>query len=237
MFKKSLILCVVFFCVGLNLYLYYYQLRPCEKNLESCKGELGTCKNDLDECLKHKPDLKKLKINAQGGISGRKIQLIIRDSKSKGNLAKTNVEELIDNEKCEMIFGGSASSVAIAGGKAAKSREKLYFGTLTYSNATTGKKEHNEYMFRECYNVWMGANVLSNYLKENFFDRKYFYITADYTWGKTTERSIREFSNTLQTTRHKGILTPFPTATEENFKKALEKAEEESAEVLPPHRN
>ena len=60
MFKKSLILCVVFFCVGLNLYLYYYQLRPCEKNLESCKGELGTCKNDLDECLKHKPDLKKL---------------------------------------------------------------------------------------------------------------------------------------------------------------------------------
>ena len=60
MFKKSLILCVVFFCVGLNLYLYYYQRRPCEKNLESCKGELGTCKNDLDECLKHKPDLKKL---------------------------------------------------------------------------------------------------------------------------------------------------------------------------------
>jgi len=274
MFKKSLILCVVFFCVGLNLYLYYYQLRPCEKNLESYKGELGTCKNDLDECLKHKPDLKKLtnfypnielqgdvmriglnypetgpysvqglaqlraarmavdEINAQGGISGRKIELVIRDSKSKGNLAKTNVEELIDNEKCEMIFGGSASSVAIAGGKAAKSRGKLYFGTLTYSNETTGKEKHHEYMFRECYNAWMGANVLSNYLKENFFDRTYFYITADYTWGKTTEQSIREFSNTLKTTRHKGILTPFPTATEEDFKKALEKAEEENAEVL-----
>ena len=131
-----------------------------------------------------------------------------------------------------MIFGGSASSVAIAGGKAAKSRGKLYFGTLTYSNETTGKEKHHEYMFRECYNAWMGANVLSNYLKENFSDRRYFYITADYTWGKTTEQSIREFSNTLKTTRHKGILTPFPTATEENFKKALEKAEEESAEVL-----
>jgi ABC-type branched-subunit amino acid transport system substrate-binding protein len=170
-------------------------------------------------------------LNKAGGILGRNIQLVIRDSQSKADVAKKNVEELIDNEGCEMIFGGSASSVAIAGGKAAKSRGKIYFGTLTYSNATTGKDGH-KYMFRECYNAWMGAKVLSEYLKENFSGKRYFYVTADYTWGWTTEKSIRKFSRSLDSKRHKRVLTPFPGATDEDFKKALTKAASSRAEVL-----
>ena len=170
-------------------------------------------------------------INQSGGILGRKIQLVIRDSKSKADVAKRNVEELIDQEGAEMIFGGSASSVAIAGGKAAKSRGKIYFGTLTYSNATTGTEAH-KYMFRECYNAWMGAKVLSEYLKEHYSGKRYFYVTADYTWGWTTEASIRKFSRSLDKKRHKRMLTPFPGATEEDFRRALDKAQSSRAEVL-----
>jgi ABC-type branched-subunit amino acid transport system substrate-binding protein len=170
-------------------------------------------------------------INAAGGILGRKITLVQRDSKSKSDLAKTNVEDLIDNEGSEMIFGGSASSVAITGGKTAKSRGKLYFGTLTYSNATTGKEGHR-YIFRECYNAWMGAKVLSEYLKENYSGKRYFYITADYTWGWTTEESIRKFSRSLDSKRHKKVLTPFPGATRQDFENALKKAQSSRAEVL-----
>ena len=61
-------------------------------------------------------------INQSGGILGRNVELVIRDTQSKANLSKRNVVDLIDNQGCEMIFGGSASSVAIPGGKAAKSR-------------------------------------------------------------------------------------------------------------------
>ena len=170
-------------------------------------------------------------INQIGGILGRKIELVVRNSQSKAPLSKKNVEELIDNEGVEMVLGGSSSAVAIAGGKAAKSRGKLYFGTLTYSNATTGVKGH-KYIFRECYNAWMGAKVLSEYLKEHFSGKRYFYVTADYTWGWTTEASIRKFSRTLDKKRHKRVLTPFPGATRENFKKALTKAASSRAEVL-----
>jgi len=170
-------------------------------------------------------------INQAGGILGRNIELVVRDSKSKPDLAKKNVEDLIDNEGVEMIFGGSSSAVAIAGGKAAKSRGKLYFGTLTYSNATTGVQGH-KYIFRECYNAWMGAKVLSEYLKEHFSGKRYFYVTADYTWGWTTEASLRKFSRTLDRKRHKRVLTPFPGATRQNFKKALTKAASSRAEVL-----
>ena len=170
-------------------------------------------------------------INESGGILGRKVELVIRDSKSQAGLAKKNVEDLIDKEGCVMIFGGSSSSVAIAGGKAAKSREKIYFGTLTYSNATTGVQAH-KYMFRECYNAWMGAKVLSEYLKEHFSGKRYFYVVADYTWGWTTEASIRKFSRTLDKKRHKRMLTPFPGAKSQDFEKALIKARSSRAEVL-----
>lgn len=170
-------------------------------------------------------------INAAGGILGRNIRLVVRDSQSKADIAKKNVGELIDEEKCEMIFGGSASSVAIAGGKAAKARKKLYFGTLTYSNATTGEEGHR-YMFRECYNAWMGAKVLSDYLRKHYSGKKYFYIVADYTWGWTTEESIRAFSLTKSRKRHKRVLTPFPGATDEDFKQALAKAENSKSDVL-----
>jgi len=170
-------------------------------------------------------------INAAGGISGRRVELIIRNSKSKPDVTKRNVEELIVKEHCEMIFGGSASSVAIAGGKAAKSRKKLYFGTLTYSNTVTGEEGH-KYIFRECYNAWMGAKVLSDYLRANYSGKKYFYVVADYTWGWTTEDSIRTFSLTLARKRHKRVSVPFPGSTDEDFKKALNKAENSKSDVL-----
>jgi ABC-type branched-subunit amino acid transport system substrate-binding protein len=170
-------------------------------------------------------------INTTGGVLGRTIVLVTRDSKSKADLAKQNVEDLVDQEGVQMIFGGSASSVAIAGGKAAKSRGKLYFGTLTYSNATTGVEAH-KFIFRECYNAWMGAKVLSEYLKEHYSGKRYFYITADYTWGWTTEQSIRKFSRSLDKKRHKRVLTPFPGAADSDFREALTKASTSRAEVL-----
>ncbi len=170
-------------------------------------------------------------INNAGGILGKTVELAIRDSQSKPYITQRNVEELIDKEGCEMIFGGSASSVAIAGGKAARSREKLYFGTLTYSNATTGSEGH-KYMFRECYNAWMGAKVLGKYLRETFIGKKYFFVTADYTWGWTTEESIRQFSNTDDRRTHRRAYTPFPGATEADFSNALQKAAASRADVL-----
>jgi ABC-type branched-subunit amino acid transport system substrate-binding protein len=170
-------------------------------------------------------------INAAGGIMGNKIEIVWRDSKSKTDVTKKNVTELIDQEGVKMVFGGSSSGVAIAAGKVCKEKGTIFFGTLTYSTATTGKDGH-KYMFRECYDAWMGAKAIASYLKENFGGKKYFYITADYTWGWTTEASVRKFSGTENKKKHKGVLTPFPGATEKNFKKALSFAKMVKPDVL-----
>jgi ABC-type branched-subunit amino acid transport system substrate-binding protein len=171
-------------------------------------------------------------INKQGGILGRTVELVMKDTESKPDVSTKNVLEMIDKDKCEMIFGGASSAVAIAGGKAAKSRGKLYFGTLTYSNTTTEEEGH-KYMFRECYNAWMGAKALGKYLVDSHLQGvKYFYITANYTWGKTTEESIRTFSLTTDTRRHKRRYVPFPGATYKDLSQALEWAGAVKPDVL-----
>jgi ABC-type branched-subunit amino acid transport system substrate-binding protein len=172
-------------------------------------------------------------INAHGGILGRQVRLIMRDSKSNANVTTKNVTEMIEKEGVEMVFGGSASSVAIAAGKVCQNKGVPFFGTLTYSTATTGNEAHR-YVFRECYNAWMGAKALASYLKANYPSDKnrYFYITADYTWGHTTEASIRKFSGTEDQQLHKGIMTPFPGARYNDFWDAIQAAKDYKPGVL-----
>lgn len=167
-------------------------------------------------------------INASGGIMGKPVEIVWRDSQSKPDVSKTNATDLIDNEGCKMLFGGSSSGVAIAVGELCQQKGVPFFGTLTYSTATTGVKGHR-YMFRECYDAYMAASVLADYLNKNFAGKKYMYITADYTWGWTTESSLRTSTNTTDESTHKGVKTPLGT---QDFNKQLALAKMVKPDVL-----
>ena len=169
-------------------------------------------------------------INAKGGVLGRPLRLSSRNSASRPEKAVANVDKLAD-EGAVMLFGGASSAVAIAAGKRAKERGLLYFGTLTYSNDTTGKDGHR-YMFRECNNAWMSAKVLGEYLNQNLPNKRYFYITSDYTWGHTSESSLRQATGTQDSTLHPGLKTAFPGARLSDYRDALTQAAASDAEVL-----
>ena len=87
-------------------------------------------------------------------------------------------------------------------------------------------------MFRECNNAWMSARVLGQYLNENMPGKTYFYITSDYTWGHTSESSLRQATGTVDTSKHQGVRTAFPGARLSDYRAALEKAANSGAEVL-----
>ncbi|GAA5315339.1 MAG: ABC transporter substrate-binding protein [Candidatus Pelagadaptatus aseana] len=170
-------------------------------------------------------------INAQGGILGRPINLVTKNSASQVDRAINNVRSLATRDKVKMVFGGSSSAVAIAAGKEAKRHNLIYFGTLTYSNATTGSEGHR-HMFRESYNAWMAAKVLSKYLNDNHRNDRFFYITADYTWGWSTESSMRKFTNTQNPKIHPGVKTKFPRPPARTLRESLVAAEQSGADVL-----
>ena len=169
-------------------------------------------------------------LNAKGGVLGRPLRLISRDTASRPQKAVNNVDRLVD-DGAAMLFGGASSAVAIAASQRAKERGVLYFGTLTYSNDTTGKNGHR-YMFRESNNAWMSARVLGQYLAKTLPNKRYFYVTADYTWGHTSESSLRQTTQSTDTAKHPGLKVPFPGARLADYRDALTKAASSDAEVL-----
>src|SRR6185369_10977260 len=183
-------------------------------------------KQGLDQ--RRAADLAVEEINAAGGILGKKVQLVYRDTRSNAKVARGNAVDLFDKEGVPMIFGGSSSAVAIATGEVALQKNRLFFGTLTYSTETTGEYGHR-HIFRESYDAYAAGKVLSEQLKKNFAGQKYFYITANYTWGWTTESVLRGFTNTKDTAAHPEVLTELGA---KDFREALKEAKESKATVL-----
>jgi ABC-type branched-subunit amino acid transport system substrate-binding protein len=167
-------------------------------------------------------------INAAGGILRHQIEIVIRDSASSVIKTEQNVKELIENDGVRMIFGGASSDVAIKAADLSQQYLIPFFGTLTYSTATTGVDAHRV-SFRECYDAWMSAKVMSSYLNQHFNSMKYYYITANYTWGWTTEESLRKLTGTDDEKHHLGVRTPMGN---QNFIDELKLVREIKPDVL-----
>ena len=54
------------------------------------------------------------KINAQGGVLGRKLEMIVYDDGSEPEKATTFVKRLIENDKVDLIIGGSGTPTSMA---------------------------------------------------------------------------------------------------------------------------
>jgi branched-chain amino acid transport system substrate-binding protein len=167
-------------------------------------------------------------INATGGIMGKKINLVFRDSKSNPRIAKENAIELFDKENAQMIFGGVSSDVALVTGKVAKIREKIYFATSSFSPDLTAEEGH-KYIFRECSDSRMAAKLLSGIFRENFINKYFFYVTVDDNWGSATEELFRKYTNTADKYQHRSFLTKLGA---DDFKDVFSLTQELEPEVL-----
>jgi branched-chain amino acid transport system substrate-binding protein len=172
--------------------------------------------------------LAKEEIDAAGGILGKKIRFLIADSKSDAKVSVENAKKFVE-QGVDMITGGSSSGVAVAVSAFCQEQKKLFMATLTYSNDTTGKDGHR-HTFRETYNAWMSASALGRYLKKRFPNKKYFYVTSDYTWGWTTRDSMKRFTGS-EAASDVLIKLGTPLGAPE-YANAIQKALDEKADVL-----
>ncbi len=140
-------------------------------------------------------------LNSQGGVLGKQISYMVRDTKTNAKIARKNALELITDHNVVMMTGGSSSAVAIAQSDVCQEHGVVFMAALTHSNATTGhmhrgkwstfQKAHR-HTFRWYFNAWMTSEALNPYLIQKFNKTAtYFYITSDYTWGHTLEESMR----------------------------------------------
>jgi branched-chain amino acid transport system substrate-binding protein len=99
-------------------------------------------------------------INANGGINGDKLKLIIEDEQGKKEEAINVFRKLIFQDRVLMIFGPTLSNSAFAADPIANQAKVVVFGT---SNTATGLTDRMPFVFR---NSVMEADVLPVTIKE-----------------------------------------------------------------------
>ncbi|MBN1518437.1 ABC transporter substrate-binding protein [Candidatus Sumerlaeota bacterium] len=171
------------------------------------------------------------KINREGGILGHPVEIVYRDVRNRPDVAAKAAMELIEKYHAKMIMGASSSGIASEIVKVCAAHKTLYLPDHSSSSHITCEAA-SPWMFRSCFNAWMGAKALGAWIKKNYPEGRVVYITADYSWGWSVESSIRRFSDTQDEGRHKTVLIPHPASGDAEIRSALELAERVRADVL-----
>jgi branched-chain amino acid transport system substrate-binding protein len=132
-------------------------------------------------------------INAAGGITGRKIELIAEDSVNP-QTASTKAERLIERDKCIAIIGEISSASGLAIAQVAQRNRILFFNTGCNSDELRGKA-CNRYMFHteaanSMYVAAEGHALLRGGMVKG---KKWYSLTADYAFGHDLLRVAKRF--------------------------------------------
>jgi branched-chain amino acid transport system substrate-binding protein len=128
--------------------------------------------------------------NAAGGILGKQLELVIRDSKLKPDVGATVARELVLSENCEFLIGPTSSGVAKAVTNVAKEFKKIvYFHTSNTEDLTT--KDYHPYMFQVVPNTGIEGRGITMFLSQKPYKR-YSFIGPDYAYAHSQWNSFKE---------------------------------------------
>src|SRR6202047_4702122 len=121
-------------------------------------------------------------INANNGILGRKVELLVEDSTSGDTAtAVQKADKLIDRDKVNFLIGNINSALAQA--MANESNQKGVFHIVPggHTDSVTGTQCHWN-VFRVCNTTRMETNSVSGLLLKTY-GKKWYFITTDYAFG------------------------------------------------------
>lgn len=125
-------------------------------------------------------------INARGGVLGRRLELVHRDTKLNPEEATKMARELIVSEKVNFLVGGLSASEGLAISEVARQEKALYVAPISKSTAMTAEKFH-KYVFQTAANTntearsaaIMAAEIMA---KKNL--KRLATILPDYEYGQ-----------------------------------------------------
>ena len=133
-------------------------------------------------------------INRNGGILGRKADLLIEDSANSIDTGVTKTRQLIDRDQVDFVLGDLNSAVALAMMRVTADKRKLHIVTGGHTDEITGRN-CSWNVFRICKTATMEANAIADTLVEKF-GNKWYFLTPDYVYGAALqtafERKLRE---------------------------------------------
>jgi len=131
-------------------------------------------------------------INAGGGILGKKLELIVRDTEMKVDVGAREVKDLILREKVNFLEGPCSSGVALALQVVHSEYKVLRITTMANTEAQVVDK-FSPYVVQIVPNTYMEAIAATRYLHKRYPKAKKFCtIAPDYEFGRREEAAFAE---------------------------------------------
>ena len=144
-------------------------------------------------------------INAQGGFLGKHpIELFIRDTHTKPDVAVREARDLILREKVRAILGTYSSACAVAIKPVAQEYKVLHIPAISNSENIT-KVNFSPYTYQVVPNSYMQAKAVvlgvAELAKKKGW-KNYITIASDYEWGRSTQNNtvalLKQFAPDLK---------------------------------------
>lgn len=132
-------------------------------------------------------------VNANGGIAGRELRVLVEDSKSKPAYAVQIAERFIRRQQVHFLCGAVSSAVGLAVSEVARRQRTIFVGTDHASSRLTADALH-PYYFRVSNNTRQSMVAGARYLAElQARDgwRRIGFIGPDYDYGHVMWRDLR----------------------------------------------
>ena len=140
--------------------------------------------------------IKKISPKTTKGVLGKEVKLVVADSEAKPNTAVQEQSRFISQNKIVLMTGSTSSAVAVALNKLSQREHVLYAVAISGSNDTTGK-DCVRYGFRQCFYGQTAAAAIGPVMVKAYGkNKKAAYLTPDYTYGHTVQKSMEDFLKT-----------------------------------------
>jgi branched-chain amino acid transport system substrate-binding protein len=128
-------------------------------------------------------------INKAGGVLGRKIVSLERDTKLNPADASAGAKELITKDSVSAVFGGVSSGVGLAMSEVAKTEKVIYVATIPKTIQMTTDKLH-PYVFRTASHTDFEGDAMAQIVKQ-VGGKKVCEINLDYAYGHDLQAGVR----------------------------------------------
>jgi branched-chain amino acid transport system substrate-binding protein len=143
-------------------------------------------------------------------LLGRPLVWVPRDDKNDPGEAAKQAEQLVSNDKVDMLTGCVSAATTLAINQVAKRAGLIYMGTCQTNNLNDAAKDFSETTFHMALTPWMNQQMLLPWITQNL-GKKMYIIISDYAWGHENLDSVTNWLQKQGLEPVGSAKAPFPT--------------------------
>jgi branched-chain amino acid transport system substrate-binding protein len=137
-------------------------------------------------------------VNARGGVAGKKLQLVVRDTKGNADEAVRVTRELILKENVDFIVGTLTSAEGPAVSPIAKENKIVFIAPITKTDQLTAPTNLHPYVFRTAATTTTEGRSAAEVIAKWTQIKKVGTISYDYAYGQDVTKSFVEHLKRLR---------------------------------------